>query len=76
VEQIAGIQIDKNAKGIATHIRFDLKKFGATLKPILDSLDVNDFVEDSFEKDWQNGITGNQLRAEVFEHLKTLPWKK
>jgi hypothetical protein len=75
VEQITGIQIEKNAKGIATHIRFDLKKYGATLKPILDNLGVNDF-EDDFEKDWQNGITGDQLRASVFEHLKTLPWKK
>jgi hypothetical protein len=38
--RIAGIQVERNAKGKPTHIRIDLKKWGDLLEDFLDKIDV------------------------------------
>ncbi len=29
-----------------------------------------------FEKEWNRGITGEDLKKKVIKHLESLPWKK
>jgi hypothetical protein len=38
--RIAGVQIERNTKGTATHIRINLKKWGNDLEDFLDKLEI------------------------------------
>ncbi len=72
--RIAGIQIEKNAKGTPTHVRINLKKHGEKINPILEELGA--IEEDEFERKWKTSITGDEVFNHVIEHLKSLPWDK
>jgi hypothetical protein len=72
--RIAGIQIEKNAKGVPTKVTIDLKKHGALFTPLLEQ--VGAIEEDEFEREWREGITGDELVKRVHAHIDTLPWKK
>jgi hypothetical protein len=71
--RVAGVQIETNAKGALTYARFDLKKHGEKITPILQELGV---IEDEFDKKIKNGISGDELVADVKKYIRTLPWKK
>lgn len=70
---IAGIEIEKNAKGQDAFIRINLKKYKKQLQPFLQEVGL---IEDEFEKEWKNSITGDELIKRVSKHIKSLPWKK
>ncbi len=76
--RIAGIQIEKNAKGIATHVRIDLKKHGDTIKPILQNLGA--ILEDeaiTFKKEWMaGGVSYTAARNHLHKTIEKLPWEK
>jgi hypothetical protein len=76
--RIAGIQIEKNAKGIATHVRIDLKKHGDTIKPILQNLGaISNDEANSFQKEWQaGGVSYKVARTHLYKTIDKLPWKK
>lgn len=70
---VAGIEIEKNAKGQDAFIRIDLKKYKKQLQSFLQEVGV---IEDDFEKEWRKGLTKEELIKQVTEHIKSLPWKK
>lgn len=72
--RIAGIQIEKNTKGVATHVRINLKKHGDLFNPLLEQ--VGAIEEDEFDRKWREGETSAESKAYVLSHLKSLPWKK
>jgi len=76
--RIPGIKFEKDAHGNNRYVRIDLKKHHEAITPFLKqvgSIPDNE-AEDAFEKEFKECITGNELREDVIEYLKTLPWKK
>jgi len=80
--RIAGVQFEKDAKGKATHVRFDLRKHGTLLEPLLDQLNqsAKDLKQVSnqpfdFEKEWAEGISGEELKMRLEKRIRSW-WKK
>jgi len=71
--QVSGIEIEKNKKGEDAFIRIDLKKYGKQLQPFLEEIGL---IEDDFEKEWENGLTRDELSERISAYISSLPWKK
>lgn len=69
---VAGIEIEKNAKGQDVFIRIDLKKYGKKLQPFLQEIGV---VEDVFEEEWQNALTIEEAKEKSLKKIREW-WKK
>ncbi len=69
---IAGIEIEKNAKGQDAFIRIDLKKYGKKLQPFLQEIGV---VEGVFEEEWQNALTIEEAKEKSLKKIREW-WKK
>jgi hypothetical protein len=67
--RIAGIKIEKDAKGRPAYARFNLKKFPEALE-LLQKYGA--LEEDEFEKEWKRGITGDEVRKELHKHIEKL----
>ena len=79
--RIPGIKYEKDAKGNKRYVRIDLKKHDAWITPQLQQLAALNQTEDEayraeFEKKWAEGITGDELRAQVHAFIESLPWDK
>ncbi len=70
--RIAGIQIEKDSKGHMTYARINLKKH-KDLLPYLEQKGAID--EDDFEKEWKDGITGDELRIRLHKRIDKWEWK-
>lgn len=68
--RIAGIQIEKDSKGRPAYARVNLKKH----PEVLELLNKADALNDEFEKEWERGITGDQLRDAL--HTRIDNWNK
>jgi hypothetical protein len=72
--RIAGVATQKNTKGEITHITIDVKKHKEFVAPLLAQLGgVKEKTK--FEKDWERGITPEELRQNLHKRIKEL-WKK
>ena len=71
--QVSGIEIEKNKKGEDAFIRIDLKKYGKQLQPFLEEIGL---IEDDFEKEWENGLTRDELSERISAYISSLPWKE
>lgn len=69
--RIPGIQIEKDSKGRPAYARFNLKKHPEALE-LLNKIGA--LEEDEFEREWGKGITGDQLRGELYKRIDN--WKK
>ncbi len=76
--RVPGVKFEKDAHGNKRYVRIDLKQHSEAVKPLLQQLGAlpTEDNDDDFEKKWKNGITMDELRTDVIEYLKTLPWKK
>jgi len=68
--RISGIQIEKDSKGRPAYARFNLKKH----PEVIEFLNKFEALDDEFEKEWKQGISGNQLRDEL--HRRIDNWNK
>jgi hypothetical protein len=68
--RIAGIQIEKDSKGRPAYARFNLKKH----PEVIELLNKYEALGDEFEKEWKQGITGDQLRDTL--HRRIDNWNK
>jgi hypothetical protein len=71
--RIAGVATQKNTKGEITHLTIDVKKHKEFVAPLLAQLRVKEKTK--FEKDWERGITPEELRQNLHKRIKEL-WKK
>jgi hypothetical protein len=71
--RIAGVATQKNTKGEITHITIDVNKHKEFVAPLLAQLGVKEKTK--FEKDWERGITPEELRQNLHKRIKEL-WKK
>jgi len=76
MQNISGIQFNRDNTGRAKSVTIDLEKYGKELQVFLDKIGATCTPEDDFEKKWVEGITGDELVKRVHQHLQTLPWKK
>lgn len=73
--RVAGIHIQKTATGKIKSVTFDYKKHGEAIAPVLEQLGA--IEPDEFEKEWaKGGLTPEEFRQAMHEHIKTLPWQK
>ena len=70
--RIAGVAAQKNTKGEITHLTIDVKKHKEFVAPILAQLGVKEKTQ--FEKDWERGITPEELRQNLHKRIKEL-WR-
>ena len=63
--QVAGIKIEKDAKGNPRYARFDLRKHGEVIEPYLSSVGA---IEND-DLDMSDFITGEELVKRVHKHI-------
>ncbi len=71
--RIAGVATQKNTKGEITHLTIDVKKHKEFVAPLLAQLGAKE--KSKFEKNWERGITPEELRQNLHKRIKHL-WKK
>ncbi len=69
---VAGIEIEKNAKGQDAFIRIDLKKYKKQLQPFLQEVGI---IDDAFEKEWEKSLTLEEAKAKSISKIRKW-WKK
>ncbi len=67
--RIAGVQIERDSKGRPAYARFNLKKHPEALE-LLNKIGAID--DDQFEKDWKEGISGDELISRLKPRIKNL----
>jgi hypothetical protein len=68
--RIAGIKIEKDAKGRPAYARFNLKKFPEALELLQKYGALED--DNDFEKEWERGISGEELMNRLKPRIKKL----
>ena len=72
--KVQGIQFEKDSHGHVAYVRINLKKYRKEIEPFLTSIGA--IEEDEFDKEFEegckNGITGEQLLADVLPRIKKL----
>ena len=76
MENVSGIQFNKDDSGLTKSVTIDIEKHGNELKIFLKKLGVSDIEYAYFEQKRVDGISGDELVKRVNSHIKTLPWKK
>jgi len=76
MKDISGIEFNRDTSGRPKSVTIDLEKHGKALQYFLEKTGASVDQDDDFEKKWADGITGDELIANVKKHIKTLPWKK
>lgn len=71
--RIAGVKMQKDARGNVTHITIDVKKHKEAV-PVLRELGLIEKTQ--FEKDCEGAITIEEARAHTHAFIKSFPWKK
>jgi hypothetical protein len=72
--QLAGVTADRNQAGQITMLHIDVTKNIELVKPILQTLGLED---DDFDKDWnEGGFTIEEARKHLHKKIDSLPWKK
>ena len=66
---ISGIQIEKDRKGRLAYARFNLKKHPVALELLTKKGTIE---EDKFEKEWKDGISGDELISRLKPRIKSL----
>ncbi|MBA3986328.1 MAG: hypothetical protein H0X63_07115 [Flavobacteriales bacterium] len=65
---ISGVRFIKDSYGKPIQVLIDLKKHGEKLRPFLKDLGAIDL--DEFDKNWEKGITGDELSGRVSDKIK------
>jgi hypothetical protein len=71
--RIAGVATQKNTKGEITHLTINVKKHKDFVAPMLAQLGAKEKTK--FEKDWERGITPEELRQNLHKRIEEI-WKK
>lgn len=71
--RIAGIATQKNSKGELTHLTINVKKHKEMVAPLMMQLCPTEKTQ--FEKDWERGITIEEVRKKSHEFIRKM-WKK
>ena len=66
MENVSGIQFEKDIIGRNTHVRIDFKKYGEKIIPFFEEIGV---VNDKFEIDWQRGLTMEEAKQEMHKRI-------
>ena len=64
--QVAGIKFIKDANNNNRFVTIDLKKHGEMFKPLLQKVGA---LENDFEKDWNDAISGEEFWNEIKETI-------
>ena len=67
--RVSGIKVERDTKGRPTYARFNLKKYPEALE-LLQKYGA--LEENEFEKEWERGITGNELMNRLQPRIKKL----
>jgi hypothetical protein len=70
--QVAGIQFERDSKGVKRYVRIDLKKHGKEIEPFLKKLNINNDLQ--FEEEWLNSLSSEQFRKEM--HTRISKWEE
>ncbi len=71
---VAGVKFTKDAKKNNRYVTIDLKKHIQIMLPILKQLGAVEDEEDEFDKQWKEGITGEEfwglVNKNIIKHFK------
>lgn len=65
---IPGVTVQKNGEGRITHITIDVEQQKELAQPVLDRIEV----KSKFREDFEKGLTLEQAREDMLQHLKNL----
>jgi hypothetical protein len=72
--RIAGIKFENDTKGNRRYVRIDLKKHSADITPFLEK--VGAVEQDDFERRWAEGLTPEEFKKQMHEHIDSWDWSK
>ena len=70
---VSGVELETNAKGQITYARFNLKKHGDAIMPILKDLGAVEKTE--FQKEWEKAISVDECFDRVLKIVEE-KWPK
>ena len=68
--KVAGIEIEKDSKGLPAYARINLKKHGEALKPFLNGIGA--IEKTPFEIAFEKGLSGSELKERLHNHFEKL----